>query len=357
MRLVRAAVVGLLMVIGSSPTRAAQSTSARPSFDCAKTTDVIEQTICGDQKLAQADSVMARLFAAARFSAFGEGPSSELALQRKWLKDRVDCLDFKKRMIYESRAHCLARHYEFRNHDLAVAALFTEPELALTTLRQLDPEVAPLYEAIADYVTGAGRQHIEQLVEPYFTRFRSGSDMSYLSNNGINAPADAVKSEENFVEFLQVASAFLQTGDPRGFPCAAIVRRPGLLGAEDSYFGGAIDNAIFRSDCSETLPPLPKLDALVKAINHSWPTCEGISRFQIYRTFELDVDRARLGIDGVADKGEVPRPKGVAAGLITAAINELSHYYAMFHRVAHGSPSALAMQNVRVILADGDECE
>src|SRR6476661_8510428 len=62
-----------------------------PSFDCSTAKNVIDKTICGDHELSEVDAVMARLYAASRASAFGRGPSNELAVQREWLKGREEC--------------------------------------------------------------------------------------------------------------------------------------------------------------------------------------------------------------------------------------------------------------------------
>src|SRR5437588_326857 len=125
-----AAVFGVLVTPASAAPTPAQAVAA-PSFDCSQAKTTVEVAICGDPELRAGDTLMAELFAAARVSAFGKGPSNELAEQRKWLKSRAaECTGAKG----ADWLACLRRVQDQRNADLAVAALFRRPDLALKTL-------------------------------------------------------------------------------------------------------------------------------------------------------------------------------------------------------------------------------
>src|SRR5207248_2340721 len=120
LRLAFAALVLALGVVRASFVHA--QAASTPSFNCSGATDPIDLAICNDPKLAEADAVMGRLFAAVKVSAFGEGPSNELAAQREWLESRRTCRTPDRR-VYPSRERCLSGFYERRNQALAVAAL------------------------------------------------------------------------------------------------------------------------------------------------------------------------------------------------------------------------------------------
>ena len=351
----------------------------KPSFNCSLAKEVIEQTICGDPKLAEADAVMARLFAASRTSAFGHGPSNELSVQRQWLKEREDCrvLD---RQVYKSRAECLAGRYDNRNQELAVATLLSEPALALETLRKTDPDAAPLYEAIILYLNGPAewtwdrspeRQRMLKLLQPYAEKFATDDDASFgrdiLANSGIKGADDALKSELNFIEFLQISSAYLNSPPtPRSLPCAAIVRRPELLSASAATFGSTFDNFIFYPDCATTLPPLPRLDRLIKQIDNTWPDCDGTIRFSAYRTFRLAENEARVASleeihqlmksPDARQRDRMPRLKGVPPTLVEAAIAELAAYYQRYQEATPAEARLFARLKVHDLVASGHSC-
>ncbi len=203
------------------PVPAAAAEPARPSFDCLLTKDLIERTICDNSVLAEQDALMSQLYAATRTSALGQGPSNELAAQREWLKNRSSCraLD---RSTKPSRVECLREAPDKdRNQGLAVAALFTEPALARETLRRIDPEGAPLYEALVGYVnapeetnwaTAPQRPQMIRLLQPYFDRFATDGDLTYghdiLTSAKILTPLRCAEIGRNFVQFPQVASAY-----------------------------------------------------------------------------------------------------------------------------------------------------
>ena len=370
----------LLLAIAVPPSPAVAEKPVRPSFDCARATGAIDQAICGDPKLAEADAVMARLFAAVKISAFGRRPSNALPAQRAWLKDRDDCRVFNKE-IYKSREACLATRYDNRNQELAVAALFAEPTLALETLRKTDPEAVPLYEAIILYVNGPAewtwdkspdRQRMLKLLAPYADRFMADEEASFgrdiLANSGIKEASDALKSEDNFIEFLQISSAYLKSGPtPRSLPCAAIVRRPELLHAADAIFGSTLDNFIFYPDCETTLPLLPRLDRLIKQIDETWPDCDGTIRFSAYRLFRAAENEARVAAldeihqlvsspDGRQSNRALPRLKGVPTAQVAAATAELAIYYKTYQRAAPADARVFARLKIFDLLSSGHSC-
>src|SRR4051794_12611533 len=241
MRALFLSIVAALVAALAVPAAAApQPDRVGPSFDCAAAKDTIDQTICGDSGLAEADRLMARLYSATKVSAFGRGPSNQLVRQREWLKERAKSCGAADIKPFKSQAECLNGYYTDRNHALAVAALFSEPELALATLKRLDPEAAPLYEAITLYANA--RSPPSYLLQPYFDKFQTDEARSYgrdiLADDRIRSPAHELASEQKFAEFLKITSAYLRDDPiPRPFPCAAIVRRPGLLAATGPVFG------------------------------------------------------------------------------------------------------------------------
>ncbi len=340
--------VPLFWLAGAAPAAA----QTAPSFDCARATTVIEQAICHDPDLAKADATMGRLFAAARTSAFGEGTSNIMPSQVSALRERAKCGPF-DRQSYGSREECLALWYQNRNEDLAAAALFAEPELALVTLRDADPELAPLYEAIFVYAShpdgtdwtkpamAGERRRLVALLAPGFAKLQSDAMRSFgkdILHGSVDTLDDATASEENFSATLKTLAAYAEgKRTPMTMPCAALVRHPGLRDATISEFGSTLDVGIPASDCDTMLPPLPRLDALVARIWAGWPKCEGTIRFSAYNGFTVAVDDARRGSGDVPGKGGLPRVTGVQPATVDAVIAELAAYYARYRR---GSPAS-----------------
>jgi uncharacterized protein YecT (DUF1311 family) len=239
-----ASIFAAVACFSSEPSRA--QTLLAPSFDCSKAKAKVEFTICHDQALASADALMAQLFAAVRVSAFGKGSSNEGQAQRKWLKDRsTACTGLK----LAEQPPCLLEFLDRRNEELAVAALFTRPELALDTLRRLDPNGAPLMEAVFLYASEAPggdwssaplaskRRRLLRLLQPYAKRFVTDDDLSFgrdiLKDESISSADDALKTEESFASFVSIASAYIPDGPvPRAIPCVALVRHPKLIAME-----------------------------------------------------------------------------------------------------------------------------
>src|SRR5207244_2926155 len=159
-------------------------------------------------------------------NAFGKGPSNEPAAQREWLKSRErGCADS------TDPQQCLSSIYAERNEELALAVLFTHPDIALPELQRLNPEAAPLFEAIYVYARSAkvsdrDRKGVAALLEPYASKAGDGESW------GESSPAEATKNDDAFAEFVGIRSAYLRHDvGGRAFPCAAAVRKPDLVDA------------------------------------------------------------------------------------------------------------------------------
>lgn len=348
--------------------------SVRPSFDCSRASTRVEKMICHDPSLAAADALMAKLFAATKISSFGEGPSNMVSGQRQWIKDRSAAC---KGLNPAKQPACLLNDFNERNEELAVAALFAEPELALSTLRSLDPAAAPLLEAVHLYALerpgsdwrspamSEKRVQLLQLLQPYADRLRTEEGQSYgrdiLKDSNIESADDALKSDGAFAMFVGIASAYIPDGPvPRPLPCAALVRNPNLIAMEEPRFGSTLDNFIVSADCPETLPPAPQLLELVDQINNHWPTCEGTIRFAAYRTFGRAVDEALLGTGQKLPKGRsarVPSLTGVSRQKVEAAVTELTAYYQRYRRAPEQKARALATSSVRTLMDTGHNCD
>jgi uncharacterized protein YecT (DUF1311 family) len=332
------------------------------SFDCALAKAPIEVEICRDPALSEADSLMGRLYAQARTSAFRSGPSNQLSLQRAWLKKRQDCLT--PETIAARTVHaCMKSRYEDRNRELAVATVLSDPPTGLDVLDRLDPKAAPLYRAIRAYVrTPSEAAYLTRLLKPYFDRMASDEAQGYgqaiLADEKILKAQDMLGSDHRFATGLKILSAYLDgDGGPLTLPCEAVLNRPGLLETVQPIFGSTLDNFIPRTDCVAALPPLPKFEALVMQIYKGWPECEGTIRFAAYRTFDADVEAARLADgSGKLRTKPAPRLKGVAPDSIAAATAELAKYYQTYRFLPPAKAQATAFGSVHQILASGHAC-
>lgn len=371
---VRIWMLAVSMLVMTAVPAAAQT--AGPSFDCSRAASAVERAICGDPALAEADRVMGKLFAAARVSAFGSGPSNMMPSQVVWLKEREACAAF-DREIHKSREECLSRRYDGRNEELAAAALFAEPELALATLRRIDPTMAPLYEAVFLYASHAQglnsrapaisgqRGRLLDLLRPQYELLQSDDMRRYgrgILKDSVSGLDDALSSDDKFNATLAILAAYAEgTRIPMMMPCAALVRRPGLWGATLAVFGSSLDAGIPDSNCDTMLPPLPRLDALVARIYAGWPECQGTIRFMAYRSFNALVDAARLGSDlDAATRGgkgaPMPRLKGVAPSAVDAVVGELAAYYVRYRHAAPARARTAAGDAVRALLDAGHQC-
>ncbi len=364
---------------GGSAAPVGQQASAGPSFSCASAQTAIEKVICADPKLSAQDRAMAQLFAIAKQGAFGSGTSNQLAAQRTALQEMRACA---APHASEPLAACLKARYAVRTQELAIAALIAAPATALPVLRAGDPAFAPILEAVqlwseapvdADWSAperAQSRARIAALLRPYLTALQTNADRSFgnaiLSDPGNDGIAvrtidDLFRSERHFAAFLNVLGPYLDepklNGMPRDLPCAAIVRHPKLLGANGPVFGSTMDNFVLRNDCSDSLPPLPSLDALVKKLYARWPECEGTIRFAVYSGFNRDVDRARLGSPIAIKAKALPARKGITSADTAAVERELATYYVTNLHATPAAAAAMARTALLPILEDAHACD
>jgi uncharacterized protein YecT (DUF1311 family) len=217
-------------LLGGTSSTSAQSgsgigSSAVPALNCT-TPDTIESVICGDPELQARHRAMVMLFEAARVDAFNSGPSTQETRQRNWLKVRDESCS------KGSQVPCLTVEYDARLKELAVAALFRDPETALAELRRQEPKTAPLYEAIYKYATIDGqaeRTHaVEMLIAPIFDEIHESSEGNIHPFVDLQTVEAAAASDEAFALFLAGASV---VGHRTILPCEALIRRPGLIKA------------------------------------------------------------------------------------------------------------------------------
>lgn len=379
----RAATFALALIASSLPSggAAAQAPAPSPSFACTAARTPTEQAICHDPRLAMADSRMARLYAAAQVSAFGSGTANQRSDQLAWLRERAAC-DTPDPSIHATREDCLLVRYRQRNRDLAIAALLTAPVLALATLRELDPQGAPLFAAIQTYADAPAktdwsapalaprRTEIITLLTPAFAALQGKEEQGYgrsiLTDLHVASPEDALRSEASFAAAIKVLSTYVDGGFTPAvtMPCTAIVRHPGLIEATTAIYGSTLDNFVPRTDCETALPPLPRLGTLLTRIHATWPRCEGTIRFAAYRGFATAVDMARLGDRGVVEVlGDVgrgnalPLLRRVNRTMVDAAARELTAYYMQQRRLGAAPAAKLAQDRMRLILQRGHTCD
>jgi len=373
----------MLVVLGAVTSANANpppSAPIKPSFTCSAATNGAEQVICSTPDLSAADNTMAKLFALSRVSAFGAGPSNELAAQREVLKQMRDCA---RSASSSAVADCLRGLYAQRNNDLAIAALMRAPDVALPVLRRTDPAFAPVFETIAiwaaepaganwsDPVRSGKRQHIAALLAPFLAQLLANDysrDMLTDTQTGaltIKRMDDIFVSESRFAAFLNVLGPFMPEGDGpvtsgnarRSLPCAAVIRHPALLAATASAFGSTLDNFVLDTDCVQTLPPMPQLTALDAKLNHAWPRCEGTIRFAAYRIYAMALDAARLGMAPHDDKASARDLSGVTSADIVAARRELASSYVTYLSKQPATSAAMTADAIKGILASAQECE
>lgn len=258
-----------------------------PSFSCEASSNAIERMICNDPALSTRDRTMAVLFAASRSDASDRGLSQQQTVQRQWLKTRD------KQCSNDDMHACLVSAYDERLNQLAVAALFRAPDVALAELARQNSRSAPLYEAIYRYATiedGADRATaVERLIAPSFEALHDKPVASSLS--GVKNAHEAASSDKNFSAFLNVASV---DDYSLTIPCSALVRRPGLLGVLRSEYGGAIDGRLTQSDCKAMTSRLKTVDRLTEAAVAVQPSCPGTIRFSLAREFDYTLVAVRL---------------------------------------------------------------
>lgn len=348
----------------ASPSGAADG----PSFSCAAAPGPIEAAICADPALAARDRTLMALFAAARVSAAGVGPSNELARQRQWLAQRDrDCA------AAAAGAACLATSYDERLYDLALAALFTAHAAAMAELRRQTPADAQIYEAIYQYATVSDAEAriaaVAPLIAPTFaaTRIHPAQDVPGAGQvpaepearfEQIPTPEAAAGSDGNFAIFLAVAFQWAMDGERAKLPCGALVRRPGLMAA----LGGRFDPT---TDCEDALPPTPAFDRLLESAVSAAPPCEGTIRIDIGAAWQAAMTANRLNLPDAqrhfltGDRTQTPaarRLRRKASAQIAAASAELAHYYSAYFGLGPAAASAKAAEVMDEAVSGGPAC-
>jgi hypothetical protein len=361
------------------PDHIAATEATGPSFSCTSACTVVEKAVCADSALASADREMAMLFALARASAFGSGPSNELTSQHQILKEMRSCEGLPGSLPV---GKCLAPLYARRNFELATAVLTRKPDNALPILRRIGPGFAPVLEAVALWAAepvdaswsaperATSRKRIAALLSPYLTALQTDEGQSFgwsiLSRPGGDFPIvthvdDIFRSDRHLAVFLNVLGPYLPEETASGvmlrdLPCSAIVRHPDLLNATGAVFGSTMDNFGFRTDCARTLPPTPALFQLDRKILDSWLACDGTIRFAAYRAYGVALDAARLGQSLGMPAEEFDRPRGVAVAEIDGAQAELTGYYVKYLAKAPLEAKRMANSAISALLSAAHSC-
>jgi len=320
--------------------------TAGPSFSCAKPSE-IEAAICGDAVLSADDRRMTAFYQTAKSGALGLG-SNQLDAQREWLKTRdKGCAKGGWRANrLKSLRDCIAGAYDDRLRALAVANLLATPRDSLAEIRRLNPKAAPTYEAVFDYATiddpPRRAEAVEALLTPVYRAMDQNSKDHLVTAAGAAMTAhDAARSDSAFTAFFVVSGA-LENIDLT-WPCAVLLKRPGLIGGLGSFFGGAIDGAVPGSDCDAAMPPVSEVTQLRENAVDVQPPCEGTIRFSLARDYEKLGDAVLLHRTDLwaprADARDRPGPDETAFRRdhvikITAAERVLAAYYGRYFGVA-----------------------
>ena len=347
-------------------------------IDCSKAANYMDKIVCANADIKAQDATMAELFAAARISMFGKGPSREIAKQKGWLANRKDCLA----LAADKRASCLLDLYKARNLELAFSAMPKAPEAALRILRDQNVETEPYYAALSifasepdgsDWLTtelSEKREKIIKLVIQVFEDILKKENANpskhfnaeLFEDASISKPEDILKSSRDFAGFFRAITFDATTP----LPCGYIVSHQSLLDATNSYFGSTADNFIINSNCSVTAPPTPNLDYLVRQINKAWPTCDGTIRFSAYRSFNVAVDKVLSPSARAIEDYRVAPPQakdqehalaGVKKKTIHATESEMTAYYVKYLGVTPAKAAVFAKGKIADVLNDGQQCE
>jgi uncharacterized protein len=347
-------------------------------IDCIKAADAIDKIVCASDDLKSQDKTMADLYALAKVSMFGQGPSGEIAEQRTWLGQRKDCI----LKTDAQTEQCLVEVYKDRNAELAFAIMPTAPQKALQVLNDQKNKTAPVFEALTIFASEPDgsdwsnskletkHKSILDLATPTFQLPQKEVDDSnpygslikdLLEDAGIKTPEDILKSSKAFGGFMKAATL---GADNIKLPCGFVITHPGLLAATESYFGSTMDNQIINSDCVATAPPTPKFTALVKEINDGWPQCDGTIRFAAFRSFGVAVDEALAPSKQLVtefaptkSKDRAPALSGVSKSDIQSAIHELADYYVKYLKVMPDKAAAYATAQISHVLKTGQQCD
>jgi hypothetical protein len=161
----------------------------------------------------------------------------------------------------------------------------------MSALTQVLPETAPLYEAIYVYASVSDPNERLGKLEAVLTQtlHEQKEKSSGFSFNKVNSVADIAASDDSFTHFIGIASALVEHGSlPMTLPCEALVKRPVLVKATGSKFGGAIDASVIRDNCNQVLPATPRYTELARDVVAAQSTCTGSIRFS------LESDQAQL---------------------------------------------------------------
>ena len=283
-----------------APAETTAASPSGPSFDCAKPSEV-EAVICADAKLSAEDRRMVALYKLAQAGALGTG-SNQLSAQRNWLKERDKaCAKGAWKNPYKSLQGCIAAEYDERLEALAIATLMIAPKESLAEIGRIAPKATPYYQLLHDYAAiddpGHRTRTVEAGLAPLYAAMDDDTKQRLQSPPDYSAgtPHDAAASDANFAAFVSINAAL--GGDDVGgvtWPCAVLVKRPGLIAGLGSYFGGAVDGAVPGSDCQDALPPTSDVTALSDAAEAAQPACEGTIRFSTGREYAKLQDAVRL---------------------------------------------------------------
>jgi len=252
--------------------------------------------VCGDPVLAADDRKLASLYKIALPGALGDG-SDQLNAQRRWLEDLdKQCASGAARSLQERDLKvCIAGYYKDRLEQLAVADLLTAPKESLAELREVDPTATPIYEALLDYasIDDAGRRAkaVEADLAPTYAAMGEETRSKLARGDGkITTLHEVASSDVGFALFFDISAMF---NDVRlMWPCAALIKRPGLVEGLGSVWGGAVDGLVPRSNCETTLPPVHVVAALEDNAWRAEPLCDGTIRFST----GADYDRMRTAV-------------------------------------------------------------
>ncbi len=278
-----------LMCTAAPSAHAQLSTPQGPSFSCTGAQDV-DAAVCHDAGLSADDRRLNALYIAARRDVFGSGPSQQQDPQRKWLKAlHADCAATTfARHTYKTQAACIADNYKDRQGALAAAALFSDHDDAMAAIRQATPADAPIYEAIYQYATiddpKARTAKVSQTIAPIFAGLDADHTSVFTDNGGPATAAAAAASDQAFAIFVDVTVSELEHGV--SWPCAAFVRRPGLLSGLAAMYGSSRDNFLPYADCDEMTPAgADGFTAFMEKTLQDAPNCDGTIRFAGGREF------------------------------------------------------------------------
>ena len=255
-----------------------------PGISCEKPT-AVEKTICNDKALMALDREVSQLYSRLLATSNDHAKASFMKEQRGWIKSRNSCDGTQPPHMGDTRT-CIENNYKWNLGSLAPEALFADHQLAITALTQVLPETAPLYEAIYDYASVSDPKERLGKLEAVLTQtlHELKQKPSGLAFRKLNSVADIVSNDDAFTRFIGMASALVEHGNlPMTLPCQAIIKRPPLVKATGSQFGGAIDASVIRDNCNQVLPATPRYTDLAREVVAAQNNCSGTIRFSLGR--------------------------------------------------------------------------